>query len=110
MEEREVALLEQQLDKLRQEHVTVAGYPVDGELVAIRKPSHGEYARYVDRVAGGKGSVTLAMKELALACLIRPEQHEDKRALLEKWPGLITTLSSRAVELANSEVKELGKD
>lgn len=100
--------METELAKLREEHITVAGFPVDGDLVAIRKPSHGEYTRFIDRMGAKNSSNSMAMKELALACLIFPAVHEQKRELLDKWPGLITQLANRAVELAGSDIAELG--
>ena len=103
MEDREKLLAE-----LREKHGRIAAFDVPGHgLVVIKAPSQPEYERFVDTLAGDKGSKAQAMRTLALASTVYPERKEAQ-AIFAANPVLPAKLAARAQELGGSEIQELG--
>lgn len=82
-----------------------------GELTLIRsprgplifkKPTEAVYADYVDNLARDKGSKSMVMKRLALACVVFPPL-KDASELLTAYPGLVLKANGVISALAGAE-------
>lgn len=112
--------LEARID-LEDEHGTIAAVKVSRFVPGqptrafIRTPSSAEYKRYKAQMfasAGGKkGAISpeKAQEMLAEACWVYPAKKEDKDAMLESFPGLLTPMSMAAAALAEGVSEEEGK-
>ncbi len=91
-----------------------AGFPT---RIFLRTPKSVEYKRYVDKVgraAANKGKTTAdhlraAQEELARACWVYPKEPEQREAVLEEFPGLLSSIVLAATTLAEGQAEEEGK-
>lgn len=109
-------------DALEQEHgdgavtaVKVAKFkPGFPERVIVKVPTSAQYKRYVDQVgkAGGAkdpAKTRKASELLAESCWIYPREADDRKAMLEEFPGLLTTVAIAAAALAEGKAEDEGK-
>lgn len=80
----------------------------------VRTPSTTEYKRYLDQVHRGVDKKSLAAQReaqqlLANSCWVYPVTPEDRKAMLEVFPGILTPLSVAAAALAEGRNEEEGK-
>lgn len=103
------------------EHGTVAAIKVARYLPGqptcayVRTPQPAEYKRFKQQImrAGedkGKAKRTEdAIDLLAKACWIYPVEEEDRDAMLDAFPGLLTPISAAAAALAEGKSEDEGK-
>ncbi|MCL2724855.1 MAG: hypothetical protein FWD69_10510 [Polyangiaceae bacterium] len=80
----------------------------------VRTPTAAEYKRFVDQVGKAvekKSSTTQrsASELLANSCWVYPNTPEERKAMLQEFPGLLTTLAIAATALAEGKAEEEGK-
>lgn len=92
----------------------VPGHPT---CALLRTPSVAEYRRYkaqMFRAAAEKKGAAVgqqaAQELLANACWVYPKTEEERAAMLEAFPGLLTPISMAAAALAEGKTEETGKD
>lgn len=105
------------LEALEDEHGTVAavkvamftpGFPT---RAFIKTPTNAQYKRYVDQVGKAvekknQKSQREAQEILAKSCWIYPKEEADRAAMLEKFPGLLTTIALAGAALAEGKAEE----
>lgn len=89
----------------------VPGQPV---IAFVRTPKPEEYKRYVGQVGKGVEKKSAAAQRdaqelLARACWIYPRTREQRDAMLEVFPGLLTILIHAVTALAEGKAEEEGK-
>jgi hypothetical protein len=97
--------------ELEEKHGKVAAFEFDdGSLIVIANPklAHVEYKRFVNAAADGTADKGQAQEDLALVCVVHPDQKTAK-ALLRKWPSAVGELASAARELMSGGMRKLGK-
>ncbi len=79
----------------------------------VRMPESGEYRRFKDLVQKHEKQpkkVQDAADQLARATWVYPADDEAKAAMLDAFPGLLTTIANVAVAMANGKDADEGKD
>lgn len=90
----------------------VAGHPT---MALLRTPTSAEYKRYkaqMFRAAAEKKAAVgqqAAQELLAGACWVYPKTEDERAAMLEAFPGLLTPISMAAAALAEGKTEETGK-
>ena len=105
--------------ELEDEHGELAAVSVakfrDGQptMALIRTPSVPEYKRYKDKIFHAKQNakaLKAASEELAAQCWVYPKSQEERDAMIEAFPGLLTPISLAATALAEGVTEAVGKD
>lgn len=89
----------------------VKGFPT---RAFVKTPTSAQYKRYLAQVGKAvEKKNTAAQREahdlLALSCWVYPIEQKDREAMLEAFPGLLTTLGAAATVLAEGRQEEEGK-
>lgn len=95
----------------------VAGFPT---RAYARIPTASEYKRYKDQIhrAVGKKDVAAqqaAAEQLARSCWLYPPPgdrglSDEQQAMLDRFPGILTSISIAALALAEGKADDEGKD
>lgn len=107
-------------ERLEEEHGFVAAVKVaryaDGfpTCAYVKTPDGPQYKRYVDQIGKGvekKSSKAQrdAQELLAQSCWVYPEEPDAKKAMLDRFPGLLTQIAIAAATLAEGKAEEEGK-
>lgn len=123
-EKAEAAQYEKDLEArlaLEDEHGGVVGVqmprhvPGQPTRAYLRTPNPSEYKRFKDRLhrslLGEKKNVAeqqAAAEQLGRACWIYPASDEDKSSMLDAFPGLLTSISNAAAQLAEGKREDEG--
>lgn len=105
-------LTEEAIASLKQKHgeSLVAAKTPTGEQMVFKKPSKEVWARFQDGLSRDKVSRSVALRCLALDCVVVPSQQEAA-ALFDAFPGMPGVLSNSIAELAGQsedlDVKKL---
>lgn len=108
------------LDALEAEHGVIAavrvtrfvkGHPTRAFL---KTPTQAQYKRYVDQVAkahakDNKKAVRDAQELLAKSCWVYPKEEKEREAMLDAFPGILTSIAISATALAEGRAEEEGK-
>ena len=108
------------LCKLEEEHETIASVKVarfrkgQPTRALLRTPDTIEYKRYVDQIGRAvdkknTNAMRAAQELLANACWVYPKSPEEKKEMLEAFPGLLTSIALAAAALAEGKSEEEGK-
>lgn len=108
------------LEVLEEEHGVIAAVKVarfrEGHPTRafLRTPKPAEYKRYVDSVSKSYEKKNQrgqrdAQEILAKSCWVYPEDDKAKDAMLEAFPGLLTSIAIAAAALAEGKQEEEGK-
>lgn len=84
----------------------VAGHPV---RLAIRPPDGDEYKKFIKQVSAAGDSADAkvkALQALAMVCWVYPSEKASREALLSANGGLLASVGSRAVKLAELKADE----
>lgn len=89
----------------------VQGHPTKAH---VRTPEPVEYKKYLSQVHVGVDKKNLklqreAQETLARVCWVYPATSEEREAMLEKFPGLLTSVGVAAAGLAEGRSEEEGK-
>lgn len=82
--------------------------------VAFRSPSPIEYKRYCDQVgkaqqkADASARMT-AQTNLAAVCMVYPADGEDRKALLDAFPGVLISVAIECAKVAELRAEDEGK-
>jgi hypothetical protein len=107
--------------RLEDEHGTLAGVKVVGFVPGqpthafVKAPLPAQYKRYKDlvqRAGDEKRGATKradAIDQLAQDAWIYPESAEERAAMLERFPGILTPIFVAAVRLAEGKNEDEGK-
>lgn len=100
------------VEQARAKHGKVWVGRAGDELVIVRVPTLGEHDRYVDKaaaIASGKKGTSAAntQRELALCCMVHPEDPAAKRSILDAGPPRAAKYVERALELSEQDDEEL---
>lgn len=110
----------QELAKLRDEHESIGAVKMarfrrgQPTRAGFRMPERPEYKRYNDlifRAAGDKKSAGIrdAQEQLARVCWVYPTTKEGRDAMLEAFPGVLTSIALGAAKLAEGAEEDEGK-
>jgi hypothetical protein len=119
--EEQYALDLEALDALEVEHGDGAVARLDPEryveglptFVVLKTPSGAQYKRFCDQLAkqakdSGKARQD-AQDLLAKSCWVYPKQ-EEQAAMLADFPGILTSIFVRAMQLVEAKQVDLGKE
>ena len=70
--------------------------------IVCRRPTRGDYNRFQDKVAEGKGSRSSHLENFVRSSVVYPDS-DTFDALAEKKPAMATNLGGKLLELAGSE-------
>lgn len=120
-EKRQYAIDLQEAEELEAEHGVIAAVkvarfvPGQPSRAFIRIPTRGEYKRYVDQVAKAVGDkrngtgTRNAQETLAKSVWLYPRKDDAREAMLDVFPGLLTTIGLAAAKLAEANEEDEGK-
>lgn len=86
-------------------------FPVpDGTFIGVRKPSRGEYKRYMGRLMNDKDDKDAAMYEFSMSCVVYPESEDnpDKgfaKTAFDEYGGLPLSISKGLMQLCGADVE-----
>ena len=92
---------EEHLQQLETEHGEIKVFRTPGGPFAVRRPKAQEYQRMVDKITGD-GSKFLAQKEFVRSVCVYPLDKKEASGLLETYPGLASSASSVATDMAGA--------
>lgn len=121
-EQKEAEQYERDLEarcSLQEEHGKVTGIrvaytPGFPTRAYLRTPTDAEYKRYVDRIGKAvdkknASALRKAQEELAQACWVYPLEFKDREAMLQEFPGLLTSIAIEASKLSEGKAEDEGK-
>lgn len=104
---------------LEDEHGTVAAVRVlfkapHPTRAFLKTPTAAQYKRYVDQIGKAvekknQKSQREAQEMLARSCWVYPADEKDRDAMLEEFPGLLTSIAIVAASLAEGKSEDEGK-
>ena len=100
-----------EFEELRTKHRKIAVYRTEEGVVVFKKPSGGDYDRYVEKLASGdkkSGTKLAAARELCYSCRLVPSA-EDLQRIFEELPGLPLSVAGELSELAGASLQAEGK-
>lgn len=92
---------EDNLKELETEHGEIKVFRTPDGPFAIRRPKAQEYQRMVDKITGD-GSKFMAQKEFVRSVCVYPLDKKDAAKLLDSYPGLASSASSVATDMAGA--------
>lgn len=84
---------------------TTVEFEIDGSGNHVfRKPSRGDYDRFVTEIQDPKRNSVSAMRALVMSCAVEPSGREAM-AVFDEWPGLLDKVASQLIDLATPDVE-----
>lgn len=110
-------LTQERIDALKEQYPGVKLWHEQGEDdeydVVVRSPKGNVFRRFLDEVTEEDAKRGAALRKLVDACVVFPdpkEEAEEVKALFERYPGLVVTLSSKLRELGGMKRAAEGKE
>jgi hypothetical protein len=96
--------------ELRAKYRKIAVYRTEEGVCVFKKPTGGDYDRYVEKLAGDKknGTKLAAARELCHSCLVFPAREELQR-IFDELPGLPLSIAGELSEMVGVSLQAEGK-
>ncbi len=73
-------------------------------MIVVKKPAHGDYERFQEKLAGDKANKASVLKELCYVSCVSHSQTE-LREIFEEYPALPLNIGNTLATLAGSDIE-----